>query len=605
MINLIFILIFILSNKSISVPIIYTKSNQVMKQIFSTRSLLQNKSAQIGLGLLTCLALSNPSFAQDSSKKPTIVSTITDNGITTTTYSNGQIVKTVADGYYLDSAFYKNSNVLKATQGKRYWKLTDRVGVSIPVGNTVNGKDITMFLKPGGSNSLSVTRQWGIIGLGLTGGYQFFQVGDDYNGPDGRIYKNYDALVLSGKIPAGITRNDLKYDKISSMQDFYLLIGPSLDIPVGKKLNVNLDARGGLFNTSAPRFGAYLQDGNFGAQSLIFRMNSSASKNKLGGLVALDVTYKVGKTWALGLNAQGFITETPFTTVGQDVSQGSTKTLTKEDLSTHGGYTFGLALSHTFGEDNGKTVYTLLPPPPAPIVVYAPTILGENGKMYDYKSAEKPVFKWKSNSPNPDQEEYLFKLYKADGSDTPIYQQTTKNTSLTLPDNVALANGDEGDFYYYSVQSVVQNKHFSEADAASFGYKAKPVASITPTKPTTDQYMFKVFGGTTAPSSMKPKVRRKVTKPAVAVVPKKLVPRKKSTKPASNYVNYENVTENPKVKWPDDLPLPKNPSIYEYEVQRLNPGDCKPVGPVAKYRFYIDPKNPDDIRILPDKPKKK
>ncbi len=577
-----------------------------MKQIFSKRSLLQNKSAQIGLGLLTCIALSSQSFAQDSktsSTKPTIVSTITDNGITTTTYSNGQVVKTVADGYYLDSAFYKNSNVLKATTAKKYWKISDRVGVAIPVGNTVNGKDITMFLKPGVYNSLSVTRHWGIIGIGITGGYQNFQVGDDYKGPDGRISQNFQALVDGGKVPSNAT---LLYDKVSNFEDFYLLIGPSLDLPIGKKLNLNLDARAGLFNTSAPRFGACLQDGNFGAQSLIFRMNPSASKNKLGASLGLDVTYKIAKTWALGLNAQGFITETPFTTVGQDVTPGSTKTLTKEDLSTHGGYNLGLALSHTFGEDNGKTVYTLLPPPPAPIVVYAPKLLGDNGKMYDYKSSEKPEFKWKSTSPNPEQEEYLFKLYKADGSETPIYQQTTKNTSLTLPNNVALVNGDECNFYYYSVQSVIQNKHFSEASAASFGYKAKPVFSIAPTKPTEDQYMFKVFGGTNAPSYLKPKAkpRRKVVKPAVATVPKKLVPRKKSTKPASNYVNYENVTTDPKVKWPADLPLPKNPAIYEYEVQRLNPGDCKPVGTVAKYRFYIDPKNPDDIRIIPDKKKK-
>eukprot|EP01137_Pigoraptor_chileana_P025259 Opistho-2@94470 len=461
-----------------------------MKQIFSKRSLLQNKSTQIGLGLLTCLALSSPSFAQDSktsSTKPTIVSTITDNGITTTTYSNGQVVKTVADGYYLDSAFYKNSNVLKTTAAKKYWKITDRVGVAIPVGNTVNGKDITMFLRPGVYNSLSVTRQWGIIGIGVTGGYQNFQVGDDYSGPDGRIFQNFKTLVDGGKVPAGAT---ILYDKVSSLEDFYLMIGPSLDIPISKKFFASLDARGGLMNTSAPRFGAYLKDGNLGAQSLIFRMNSSASKNKLGAIIAIDLMYKLSPKWSLGANLQGFITETPFTTVGQDVTPGSTMTLTKEDVSTHGGYNLGLALSHTFGEDNGKTVYTLLPPPPAPIVAYAPTLLGENGKMYDYKSSEKPVFKWKSNSPNPDQEEYLFKLYKADGSDTPIYQQTTKNTSLTLPDNVALVNGDECNFYYYSVQSVVQNKVFSEADAASFGYKAKPVAVIAPTKPTTDQPMY-------------------------------------------------------------------------------------------------------------------
>jgi hypothetical protein len=570
-----------------------------MKQIFSRKSLLQLKSSQIGLGILACVALSHLSVGQGvktSSTKPTIVSTITDNGIVTTTYSNGQVVKTVADGYYLDSAFYKNTNVSKATQVKKYWKVTDKIGIAVPVGNDKNGKDVTMFLKPGVYNALSVSHYWGVIGLGLTGGYQNFKVGDNYTGSDGLIYKNFASLKATGKVPANST---LLYDKVSSFEDFYIMAGPSLSIPVGKKIDVNLDVRGGLMNTSAPRFGAYLQDGNFGAQSLIFRMNSSASKNKLGGLVALDLLYKLSPKWALGANLQGFITETPFTTVGQDLVPGSTKTLTKEDFTTHGGYNLGLSLSHVFGEEKSKTVYTLLPPPPAPVVAYAPILLGVNGKMFDYKSKEVPVFKWKSTSPNPDQEEYLFKLYKADGTQTPIYQQTTKNTSLTLPDGIALANGDECNFYYYSVQSVVQNKHFSEASAASFGYKAKPVFGIAPTRPVEDQYMFKVFGGQSAPTAKKPKVRHKVVKPVV-VQPKKLVPRRKA-KPTNSYVNYENVTTDPKVKWPADLPLPKNPAIYEYEVQRLNPGDCKPTGTVAKYRFYIDPKHPDDIRIIPNK----
>ena len=57
------------------------------------------------------------------------------------------------------------------------------------------------------------------------------------------------------------------------------------------------------------------------------------------------------------------------------------------------------------------------------------------------------------------------------------------------------------------------------------------------------------------------------------------------------------------IVWPKDLPLPKSPAVYEYEVQRLNAGDCKPTGTVAKYKFYIDPKNPSDIRIIPDKKK--
>ena len=67
-----------------------------MKQIFSGISL----SKRLTMGLLTCLTAGHIASAQvpnTTGTKPTIVSSLTDNGITTTTYSNGQVVKTVAD----------------------------------------------------------------------------------------------------------------------------------------------------------------------------------------------------------------------------------------------------------------------------------------------------------------------------------------------------------------------------------------------------------------------------------------------------------------------------------------------------------------------------
>jgi hypothetical protein len=308
-----------------------------------------------------------------------------------------------------------------------------------------------------------------------------------------------------------------------------------------------------------------------------------------------------------------------------DITPGGTgRTLTGEDTRSHGGCNFGLALSHTFGENYGKnTVYSLLPPPPAPVICYTPTIQGENGKMFDYGSSEKPCFKWKSTSTTAQEEDFIFKLYKADGTGTPIYSQTQKNQNLCLPANVALVNNDECSFYYYTVQSSVEGKCLSEATAASFGYRAKPVVAFAATKPAEDQYMFKIFGGSTATKYFNDgvKPRRKARKAVVkattpdasvgpAVVKKKIVPRKKHTSVGGvtatttrSVVNYENVSTNPTIVWPKDLPLPKNPAVYEYEVQRLNAGDCKPTGTVAKYKFYIDPKNPSDIRIIPDKKK--
>ena len=584
-----------------------------MKQIFSGNSL----SKRLTMGLLTCLAVGHLASAQDlktTGTKPTVVSSLTDNGITTTTYSNGQVVKTVADGYYLDSAFYKNSNVLRSTKARQYWKITDRVGIAIPF--CKDGEDKSLFLTPGGYNSLSVNHFWGNIGLGLMGGYQNFNVSDDYKGVDGQISKN--ARIL------GISPSALKYDTQGNYEDFYLLIGPAIALPIGKKFNIDIDLKGGLFNSSAARFGA-VTAGALGADQLVFRASPSASKNQLGGLLSVDFLYNITKNWAVGLNAQGFLTSTPYTVTGGDVTPASTRVLTREYTRTHGGCNFGLALSHTFGEKTGNTIYSLLPPPPAPVICAIPTLQGENGMMYDNGATTIPSFRWKSTSATPENEEYIYKLYKADGSGTPVYQQTTKNTNLSLPTNVTLVNGDDCSFYYYTVQSSVEGKCLSEAVAASFGYKSKPVVqNIVATKPVEDQYIFKIFGGSSATryfgGTQGYRPRRKArkatyTKPAneaAVVKPKRLVPRRKKSAagPAgvstySTTINYENVATNPNIKWPSDLPLPKNPSIYEYEVQRLNAGDCKPTGQVAKYKFYIDPKNPTDIRIIPDKPKKR
>ena len=582
-----------------------------MKQIFSGNSLFK----RLTMGLLTCLAASHIASAQvpnTTGTKPTVVSSLTDNGITTTTYSNGQVVKTVADGYYLDSAFYKNSNVLRSTKPRQYWKITDRIGIAIPF--CKDGEDKSLFLTPGGYNSLSVNHFWGIIGVGLMGGYQNFNVSEDYKGVDGQISKN--ARIL------GINPSALRYDTQGNYEDFYLLVGPALALPIGKKFNIDIDLKGGLFNTSAARFGA-VTAGTLGADQLVFRTSPSASKNQLGGLLSVDFLYNISKTWAVGLNAQGFLTSTPYTVAGGDVTPASLRVLTREYNRTHGGCNFGLALSHTFGEKTGNTVYSLLPPPPAPVICAIPTLQGENGMMYDNGATTIPSFRWKSTSATPENEEYIYKLYKADGSGTPIYQQTTKNTNLSLPTNVALVNGDDCSFYYYTVQSSVEGKCLSEAVAASFGYKAKPVVQNIVAKPVEDQYIFKIFGGSSATKYFgsgvdgyrpRRKVRKAAAKPADATVvkPKRLVPRRKKSAAGpsgvttySTTINYENVATNPNIKWPSDLPLPKNPSVYEYEVQRLNAGDCKPTGQVAKYKFYIDPKKPDDIRIIPDSPKRK
>jgi hypothetical protein len=566
-----------------------------------------------------------------------VLSTITENGITTQTYSSGAIVKTVADGYYLDTAFYKNGNVLKETRAPRKWKITDRIGLAQPVCNGTD--DRTMFLKTGFFNNLSADHYWGKIGVGLMGGYQNFGVREDEF--KDAVLANVDNL--SRTAPAlGINRNTTAFTKTNNFEDFYLLLGPVVSLPIAKKLSLDLGLRGGIFNSSAVSLGANSTAPStstvFDTRQSIYRVSPGAKRMNLGAQFGVDLLYSIAQNWGLGLTANGFITHNNYLVSGLVNDQGRVTYRETAVERQHGGWNAGLALSHTFATCDKKTVYTLLPPPPAQVTCFTPALEGASGKVYEYGSTDIPTFSWKSASTSPETEDYIFKFYRADGTGSPVFQQTTKNRTMTLPNSVALG-GDEGGFYYYTVQSSVEGKCLSEAAAASVVYKSKPLppAVIPATKPAEEQYMFKIFGGSTAtkyfgsPAPVR-RVRRRaiarpttvtpspaVSAPAVSgdvkpAVKKRVVPRRKKVVSSgsgstgsvtnSSTVNYENVTNNPNIQWPADLPLPKQPAVYEFEVQRLSSGDCKPTGTVAKYKFYIDPKNPNDLKLVPDKPKR-
>ncbi len=581
-----------------------------MKKNYSQNSPLDKLMIRrLTLGIVACMSVVNLSFGQSkatiaSGKK--VVSTLTEGGITTKTLQNGTIIKTIADGYHLDTAFYKNSNLRKDFQKPSHWKLTDRLGIAFPY--CKEGKDESLFAKPGFFNTLSVDKYWGMFGLGILGGYQQFSIDNAYK------------TTLRNKI--GYNGQTLKTIETKNYQDFYLLVGPSVSIPVAEKLFIDLGLKGGAFYSSAPVLGF---ENDEKPAAVRYEVRPSENSWNLGANLNLDILYEIAKNWQVGLTAAGYLTQTNYKELYAANSSNDNKLTINSFKREHGGFNLGLAVAHKFKTCTGNTIYTLLPPPPAPVICYTPSLAdGLNGKIFDFGSTERPNFKWKSSSLTPEQEDYIVKVYKADGSGTPIYQQTSKNNTLSLPTDLTLG-GSDGGFYYYTVQSSIEKKCLSEAAAASFIYKPKPIeVDLAATKPVSDQYKIKIFGGSTSTTydksgtpgtSVRRKTVRKSYKPksttaTASTVKKRIIPRRKSTgsttiKTTTNTstVNYENVTENPNIKWPSDLPLPKSPSIYEYEVQRLNSGDCKPTGTVAKYRFYIDPKNPSDIRIVPDKKK--
>ncbi len=549
-----------------------------MKQLIQNSSFAKI-SRGLTMGLASCAFLGQLAYAQ----KPTVVSATTDKGITTTTYSDGKVVKSLAEGYQFDTLFYKPSGVVQATSPK-FIRVTAKAGWAEDIQTLANKVDFGL----GFGQYANLTANYyflgnGRYGLGATIAAQNFFLSSD------------NPLATAAQQAAAV-KGVANYSMLTStpQRDYMFLIGPSAIFPVSDKLDLVLDAKLGISFSNAP-----LVTYTSGTQ-MVYQLTSGGKDYPWGASLGGELMYKLSPEWSLGLNLQGNITKTPYvrTRATSPVAEVTTYAQRR-----HVSLNLGVAVAYTL-----PTIKPVLSQVVAPVVpVVTPPVLNQGAKMFDYGSTDMPSFSWKSTSPSAKNEEFIFKLYKADGSGVPIYQQTTKSNSISLPKSVSLVNGDDASFYYYTVQSSI-GKYLSEPTSSSFGYKAKP---FVPTlKPVEDQYIVKIFNGKTAEvTTVKRKPVRKSTSTAVAGSGSKprVTGKKPSKKPATTkptVVNYENVSTDPSIKWPSDLPLPQKPSVYEYEVQRLSAGDCKPTGQVAKYKFYIDPKKPNDIRIIPDSPKK-
>ncbi len=552
-----------------------------MKQLIQNSSFAKI-SRGLTMGLASCAFLSQLAYAQ----KPTVVSATTDKGITTTTYSDGKVVKSLAEGYQFDTLFYKPGGVVQATS-PRYWRFTAKAGWANDLQFLASKVDFQL----GFGQYANLTANYyflggGVWGIGATVGAQNF-----FNN------SNSDPNLSSALAAKNVALSGVELLTSTAQRDYMFLVGPSAKFAISDKIDAVLDGKFGFTFSYAPTKTYVTKATN----ELVYQRATAGKQYDWGIALGGELMYKLNPSWSVGLNLQGTYTNTPY------IIQKATS-LTNESIflgyRRHISTNIGVAAAYTL--PTVKPVLSQLAPPPAPPVV-TPPVLNQGAKMFDYGSKEIPTFSWKSTSPSAKNEEFIFKLYKADGSGVPVYQQTTKSNSISLPKSVSLVNGDDASFYYYTVQSSI-GKYLSEPTSSSFGYKAKPTP-VTPV-PVQDQYIVKIFNGKAAAvTTVKRKPVRKSTSTAVtASGSKPLVPRKRTgKKPAvakAPVVNYENVATDPSIKWPSDLPLPQKPSVYEYEVQRLSAGDCKPTGQVAKYKFYIDPKKPNDIRIIPDSPKK-
>lgn len=550
-----------------------------MKQLIQNSSFAKI-SRGLTMGLASCAFLGQLAYAQ----KPTVVSATTDKGITTTTYSDGKVVKSLAEGYQFDTLFYKPSGVVQATS-PRFIRVTAKAGLADDIQTFSN--NINFGLGFGQYANLTANYFFfgnGMFGLGATVAAQNFFLRSD----NPMAVAAARAAVAKGVSGTSLLNGGLQ-------RDYMFLVGPAALIPVSSKLDLVLDAKFGIGFSHGPSV-SYVN-----SSQIVYQLAPSGKKYPWGASLGGELMYKLNPEWSLGVNLQGNYTKTGYF---ETTAISPTVERTIYNVRNHFTANLGVAVAYTMPVI--KPVLSQLAPPPAPPVV-TPPVLNQGAKMFDYGSTEVPSFSWKSTSPSAKNEEFIFKLYKADGSGVPIYQQTTKSNSISLPKSVSLVNGDDASFYYYTVQSSI-GKYLSEPTSSSFGYKAKPTP--VPVPQVQDQYIVKIFNGKAAAvTTVKRKPVRKSTSTAVTGSGSKpLVPRKRTgKKPAvakAPVVNYENVSTDPSIKWPSDLPLPQKPSVYEYEVQRLSAGDCKPTGQVAKYKFYIDPKKPNDIRIIPDSPKK-
>jgi hypothetical protein len=449
------------------------------------------------------------------------------------------------------------------------WKFASTVGPTWPYCGSWNATDGTQFLKTGLGINIHADHFWGKVGLGALLGYQSFGV--DKTAHQAAMVKLAQNVAYGVSIPA----NQVGFLPYKGAEHLYLMAGPVVSFPLGRKLTFDAGLKGGINRVDPATMGAYsLADG-----TSIMNVTPSSNRWHIGYNLGLALLYRITDQWSLGGAADIYNTSMNYYVQGY-------KKAPEEFSRLFGGYRAGLAVAYKLAQNKVVAIAPLTPPNCAAPVLEE----GTNGKRYEVGTYERPVFKWRSGGAGGE-EQFVFKLYKQ-GVNNPVYQTTTNLTTVLWPADLPFAK-DPG-YYYYTVHSTRVNKGgtcMSEMATGSFGVPEPIRERIV--KEVCDKFTHKIYGGEVIPSYT---VKRIVKDTICTCNDKDLYEykyiRKRRAKDAKTeqYVSsYSKDFDKAdlKAELPADFELPKQRSTFIYEIQQMPCGENKQVKTVARYKIYV------------------
>lgn len=259
------------------------------------------------------------------------------------------------------------------------------------------------------------------FGVGIQAGYLSYSIRQAYT-------QFFDKVKVLDNLNTGPTEQL----PINNTYSFHLLAGPTLSVPIFRRLTLTTALRGGVFYNDAPIGSVYEQS----SQQVLYRFATNDKRLQLGGLASIAAYYPLSTDLQLGLGAAVFASPVTYTV---DNLQGKAYEFTR----VLGGYSAFASLVFVV---RTRPVREQLP-----VVLpscYAPVLASTEPVVYDVARQETAVFKWKSGAPiYAADEEFTFRLY-ALPSNKLLLERTTTEPQLSVTPTAAELLKNTAQLYY-------------------------------------------------------------------------------------------------------------------------------------------------------------
>lgn len=466
----------------------------------------------------------------------------------------------------------------------------------------LNDLYLTNGVHAGLATDYFVGRNWG---LGIQMGYQNLVVSDQYQ-QDPSIPKT----------------PSLRLFPLTSLHSFMLTVGPAFSFPLGRRLLLDINLRGGIFYNDAPVLGAYYPDltqDDVLTGTLVTTIMPTDQRVKWGLTGSVGLTYPFTQRLGIGLAASSSFS-------ALDYAQASNNLFSQRrlDLKMYG---VQLAVSYQFSPGGRRTrAAPVVPPTP---VCYPPLLDTSQPSLYEVGTINQPVFKWRSSAPvYTEGERYTFRLFTLPGNKI-VYEKVVQEPQIVWPAQVPLP--DTGSYFFYTIHTSrtdeFEQSCRSEPVVGTFGFfkRQSTNPSVPAVREPANLFTLKLYElrleQVPQTNPRLAETRKRPFKPVPSITPGRQPPGQQAAPSDSGQTTlktvptliFEGPSQQPTLVWPGRVALPERPTVYQYVINRISnreivqnhyimvePDGCTTIVSGATKNAYLQNNMAPEEQVKPD-----